>query len=304
MRLRNWINSGAAVTAAGLYAALTFAPAPGAEAAGPHPIRIGLVKSLFRDVPEILIPVGLRPMKELMESQTGVSGDLVPSGDAEHLARQIKDEELQFGVFHGVEFAWIHQEYPTLKPLVIAVSGRPILHALLVVRADSSCAAPANLQGKVVALPRMSREHCLLFLERRCCPPGEKPETFFGQVSTPFCVEEALDNVVDDDAQAAVVDESAFEAYQKNKPGRAAKLKTLLQSEPFPCAVLAYQPGAPGVTQSVLQSFRDGLIGAKENPKAQPLLKANRITGFEAVPADYEQELADILKAYPPSAAK
>jgi ABC-type phosphate/phosphonate transport system substrate-binding protein len=265
-------------------------------------VRIGMVNSLFRDVKPALMQMSLQPFSSLVRSQTGLDGRAVVIDDALTLGQQLHDDKVQFGVFHGVEFAWIHQKYPTLKPLVIAVSGRPVLHALLVVRADSKCGEAANLQGKVVALPRMSREHCRLFLERRCCPSDQSPETFFGQVSTPFCVEAALDNVVDDEAQAAVVDESAFEAYQKNKPGRAAKLKTLLQSEAFPCAVLAYQPGAPGVPPSVLQSFRDGLISAKDNPKAQPLLKANRITGFDAVPTDYEQELADILKAYPPPA--
>ena len=58
-----------------------------------------------------------------------------------------------------------------------------------------------------------------------------------------------------------------LEAYRKNKPGRAAKLKTVQQSEPFPCAVIAYQPGV--FSDSVLNAFRDGLIGAKDNPKAQ-----------------------------------
>ena len=111
----------------------------------PSAVRIGLVKTLFRDVPEVLIPIGLRPMKELMDGQTGVNGDLIPSGDADSLARQLKADEVQFGVFHGVEFAWVHQKYPTLKPLVIAVNGHPFLRAHLVVRADSKIgAAPTS----------------------------------------------------------------------------------------------------------------------------------------------------------------
>ncbi len=304
MRWWTWIKRATAVAAAGLCVAVLLPAVPAAEGAELPEVRIGLVKTLFRDVPEILIPIGLRPMKELMVSQTGVNGDLIPSGDPEQLARQIKDDELQFGVFHGVEFAWVRQHYPMLKPLVIAVNGRPYLHAELIVRADRKIAAPGDLKGKAVALPRMSHEHCRLFLERRCCPPGQKPESYFGQFSTLCNVEDALDDIVDDNIQAAVVDEAAFEAYQKNKPGRAARLKVLQQSEPFPCAVFAYRPGAPGVTDQVLESFRDGLIGAKDSPKAQSLLRANHITGFEAVPTDYDQELIDINKAYPPSSPK
>ncbi len=217
MTSSTWLKGGA-VAAAGLVLAVGMVPAQAADA---PPVRIGLVKTLFRDVPESLIEWGLRPMKALMEGQTGLSGDLIPSGDADHLACQLKDNDLQFGVFHGVEFAWVQQHYPTLKPLIIAVNEHPYLRALLVVRIDGKIAAPANLKGKVVALPRMSREHCLLFLERRCCPAGAVPETYFAQVSKSADVDDALDDVVDDNVQAAVVDEVAFDAYRKNKPGRA-----------------------------------------------------------------------------------
>lgn len=284
-------------TAAGLLAALVTIPAP-AEEAAPAAVHIGLVKTLFRDVPDLLVPVGLRQMKALIESQTGVPGELVPAGDADQLARQMDDGELQLGVFHGIEFAWIHSKYPKLKPLVIAVDKRPCLRAHLIVRADSKITSGASLEGKVVALPRMSREHCRLFLERRLCPEGREPAAFFGQVTTPFDVEDALDDVVDDKAQASVIDETAFEAYRKSKPGRAAKLKSAVQSEPFPCAVIAYEDGA--VADRTLEVFREGLIGAKDNPKAQLQLKMNHITGFEPVPADYSQQLEDIAKAYPP----
>ena len=301
MKRCSWMTCGA--VAAALLTALAVGLSPAADDAPAPEVRIGIVKTLFRDVPEVLVPLGLRPMKALMEGQTGYSGDLIPSGEADELARQIKADELQFGVFHGVEFAWVHQAYPTLKPLVIAVNGRPYLRAHLVVRSDSKIAGAANLEGKVVALPRMSREHCRLFFERRCCPADADPAKYFARVATPSTPESALDDVVDDEAQGAVVDEKAFEDYQKNKPGRAAKLRSLEQSENFPCAVLAYQAGGV-LSDKMLDAFRDGLIAAKENPKVQTLLRVNRLTGFEAVPAGYEKELSEISKAYPAAGAK
>jgi ABC-type phosphate/phosphonate transport system substrate-binding protein len=295
-----WTKCGAAIAAVGLLSIVALIAAPSAEAAQTATIRIGLVKTLFRDVPELLIPIGLRPMKALMESQTGVNGDLIPAGDCENLARQLKDDEVQLGVFHGVEFAWVRQNYPTLKPLVIAVNGPAYLRAHLVVRADSNIATGFNLKGKIVELPRRSQEHCRLFLERRCCPSDERPEKYFAKIISSSNNDDALDDVVDDDAQAVVIDEAAYQAYRKNKPGRAAKLKTVQQSETFPCAVIAYQPGA--LSDRVLEAFRDGMIAAKDNPKAQTLLKANRVTGFEAIPTDYEKSLVEIAKAYPPPA--
>ena len=127
MSRRTWMFGGVASLVVGLLAALVAEPAAARDDDNLSAVRIGLVKTLFRDVPEALIPIGLRPMKELMLGQTGVSGDLIPSGDADSLARQLKADEVQLAVFHGVEFAWVHQNYPTLKPLVIAVNEHPFL---------------------------------------------------------------------------------------------------------------------------------------------------------------------------------
>ena len=292
MSRRTWMMSGTAF----LVTAFVVAPAAARDDDNPSAVRIGLVKTLFRDVPEALIPIGLRPMKELMLGQTGVNGDLIPLGDADSLARQLKAGEVQLAVFHGVEFAWVHQNYPTLKPLVIAVNEHPFLRAHLVVRTDSKMVGGADLKGKVVNLAR-NQDHCRLFLERRCCPTGENAAAFFSAEPVQWCAEDALDNVLDDADQAAVVDETTLEAYRKSKPGCAAKLKTISQSETFPCGVIAYQPGA--LSDATLTTFRDGLIAAKNSTKAQKLLKSNHLTGFEAVPSDYEQMLLDIAKAYP-----
>ena len=297
MRRWTWVSG---VAAAGLMTALGLSATP-AQDSPPSGVRIGLVKSLFRDVPAALIPIGLRPMKDLMVGQTGVNGDLVPAGDADSLARQLKGDEVQFAVFHGVEFAWVLPHYPTLKPLVIAVNEHPFLRALLVARKGGKITNDADLRGKVVNLTR-GQEHCRLFLERHCCPAGEDPTAYFSAEDVQWCAEDALDGAVDDDARAAVVDETSLEAYRASKPGCAAKLKTLRQSELFPCAVVAYQPGA--LDQQTVQTFRDGLIGAKDSAKARGLLKANHMTGFEAPPADYEQMLHDIRNVYPPPDAR
>lgn len=300
MTRRTWILGGAA----GLAACVVISLAGGPERAiaeDPAPVRIGLVKTLFRDVPPLLIPIGLRPMKELMVGQTGVSGDLIPCGDADSLARQLKNNEVQLALFHGPEFAWVYKNYPTLKPLVVIVNERPFLRAQVIVRAEGKLAGAADLKGKSVDLIR-GQEHCRLFLERRLCPAGEEPGAYFSRVEVQWSADAALNNVLDENVEAAVVDEVSLEAYRKSKPGCAAKLKMLQQSEVFPSAVIAYQPGDLG--DDTLAAFRDGLIAAKDSPAAKSLLRSNRITGFEAPPADYEKMLKDTARDYPPPAAK
>ncbi|HZY85533.1 MAG TPA: PhnD/SsuA/transferrin family substrate-binding protein [Gemmataceae bacterium] len=298
---RNVIRAGAAAAALGLVAFL-LQPAPaGSAAPGGRVVRVGLIGTLFRNMPEPIMQAAMRPFKSLLEAQTGMTGELVAGGDVGHLAALLKEDKVQFGVFHGVEFAWARLNHPSLRPLIVAVNGRPAMHAVVVVPLDSKAATCADLKGKTVALPADSREHCRLFFDRRCVAPGCCPEKFFGRVVYPGDVEEALDDVVDCKVDALVVDGLTLEAYQKLKPGRAARLRTLRRSEPFPAAVVAYQPGS--LSDDLLARFRDGLLGASSSRRGQRLLEMCKITSFKLVPDDYEEMLKAIAKAYPPTAA-
>ncbi len=280
----------------GLAAALALL-APAAERTSPSdPVRIGMIGTLFRDVPESTVQTMMQPFGALMESQTGVSGLLVPSGDAESMGQELVTDKLHLGVFHGIEFAWARQKFPELQPLVIAVNQRSYLHALLVVRADSPIKEFGDLRGQRLALPRHTREHCRHFVQRRSQDDGGLPR-FFDKITGPANVEEALDDVVDRLVQATVVDGVSLECYQRRKPGRFAKLKIVQQSEVFPAAVVAYRPGT--LSEATLQRFRQGMLNANQNLLGRQLLTLWKLTGFQPVPADYEQTLADIVKAYP-----
>lgn len=296
---RTWGRGlGMAALAAMMAVTLHPALARAEETPAPPGIRIGLVNSLFRDTPESLIQLMTRPLKSLMESQTGMSGTLIPGGDPRHLAGLLKDDKFQLAVFHGVEFAWVRQKYPELKPLVIAVrDGRP-MYACLVVNRDCKAAKLDELQGKCLAQSRQCREHCRLFIERRCEALGKAAGQFFAKISTPTDAEDSLDDVVDGVADVALVDSVALERYKRAKTERYEKLKLVVQSEPFPPAVIAYKPGV--LTEETLTRFRKGLITANQNPKGKQLLNMCRITCFEPVPEDYDQMLLNIAKAYPP----
>ena len=267
-----------------------------------HTIQIGLVRSLFREAPSSMIGLLSRPLKALMESQTGLTGELILAGDYADLGARLKDGKAQLGVFHGFEFAWARRQNPALKPLVIAVSQHRMLHAHLVVRKDGAANTCADLKGKMVALPRMSREHCHLYLERRCPGNGTEPASFFSQITHPSCADDALGDVVDGLTHAAVVDRMALDDYQQNRPARANQLRVLHQSEPFPAAVVAYQEGA--LDEATLRRFREGMVAADRTERGKRLLKMCRITRFEEVPADYDRLLEDIARAYPPSQPK
>ncbi len=285
---------------AGIALALVLS-GPGATTAGArvkagadNTLRIGLVGSLFRDAPESMVRAVMQPFATVMEAQTGRTGELVNGGDALHLGGMLANGKADLGVFHGIEFAWAQQKYPELQPLVVAVNRQSHLYAVVLVRCDSKAERLADLKGRSLAVPRFTREHCYVFLERHC---GRLAD-FFGKITRPANIERALDDLVDGKVEAVVADGVGLASYQKRKPARFDRLRALKKSEVFPATVIAYRKGA--FDPATIQRFREGLLGVGGTAIGRQLLTLWQITAFEAVPDDYRQTVAEIVKAYPP----
>jgi ABC-type phosphate/phosphonate transport system substrate-binding protein len=290
----------------GLAALLVTAAAAGLTPAGEEmktdTVRIGLASTLFRDTPETLVQTMLRPFRSLMESQTGLSGQLVPGVQPDELGQQLKDEKVQLAVFNGIEFAWARQKSPELTPLMLAVNRQKYLRAYVVVRDDSPAAGLADLKGKSVGIPKRTREHCRVYLERRCAALGKEPKDFFAKVTVPINMELGVDQVVNGESDAALIDGCFLNWYEERKPARFAKLKVIEKSEVFPAAVVAYC--AHSIDDATLRRFREGMLSAKDNPRGVQLMTLCQMTSFEPVPDDYEQLLKEIVKTYPPPEKK
>jgi ABC-type phosphate/phosphonate transport system substrate-binding protein len=260
-------------------------------------IRIGIIGSFYRDQPDENVKTTVTSLNDLMAAQTGFKGDPVKVDDLEQLADKVAKDEIQLGVLHGHEFAWIHKKHPELKPLLIVVNQNPYQQCYVFVRKTDGASSFGQMKGKSLALAKHTPEPCHLFLERQCMEAGAKADHFFSKISQPGNVEEALDDVVDGNVDATVVDEMALTSYQRRKPGRFAKLKELVKSPQFPAAVVIYRPG--WWQEADLKSIRDALLNAHHNPEGRQLLTMWKLTGFQEVPDDYEQSLAKIAEAYP-----
>jgi ABC-type phosphate/phosphonate transport system substrate-binding protein len=149
-----------------------------------------------------------------------------------------------------------------------------------------------------VALPRQDREHCRLFLERRCEECGCPAEEYLARITRPAHSEDGIDEVVEGSADAAVVDDTGLDRYEQDKAARFARLRTAQKSEPFPCGLIAYKPGS--VDDATLERLRDGLLNCNQRRGGRELLSSIRITALEPVSPAYEKLVADIVKAYPP----
>jgi ABC-type phosphate/phosphonate transport system substrate-binding protein len=286
--------------AAGAGLGLFCLPALARLAGAPDPVKLGLVNSLFREIPSGLVLLGLQPFKAYLDAELEVNSKLVAGGDPFQLADQLKSGALHLGVFHGTEFAWAKQRHEKLKPLFIAVNGEPSLSAHLLVRKESKYRTIKDLYQKVLIVPSRSREHCWMFLERRCVKPGTKPRAYYEELFRVADVFQAMDQVQAGKATAVLVDGAEWTAFQKMEPKKAANLRPLLSSEPLPCALLGSWEGA--LQPKLLERFTTGMLNAHKSDKGRELLKVMRITGFQAIPADFDKQLEAAAKAYPPAA--
>lgn len=262
-------------------------------------VRIGMLKSMFREVSPALFQAMSVPFQSVVESQTGLKGQLVIIDNAELMRQKLTEGELQLGVFHGFEFAWMKMKEQKLEPLMLVSVNPNMLQAVVVVQKDCPAKGVAECRGQKLAIPTSTREHTRLFLQRRLRHCGAKScQEFFPTSAEPTSIEDALDDVVDGVTQVAVTDRAALQMFERRKPGRYARLRVLESSEPFPPSVIAFGQG--NVDKSVQDKFRGGMATAHNTALGKHLMGLMKISGFEPVPANFDQRMAETVKAYPP----
>lgn len=278
------------MVAAGLTAAAEPAAAP--------LIKIGMLKTMFRDVPPQLFNAMAVPFQTVVETQTGLKGQLVVVDSPEEMRQKLSEGTVQLGAFHGFEFAWMKLQDKELEPLMLVAANPNLLKTSVVVQKDGNVGQINDCRGKRVTIPTATREHSRLYISRRCRACGCQQSEFFAATKEPASIEEALDDVVDGVSQVAIVDEAAIQMFQRRKPARFARLKVLETSQPFPPTVIAYYTGKlDPVTQ---QRFQTGMATAHQAGLGKHLMGLMKISGFEPVPANYGEVLSASVKAYPP----
>jgi ABC-type phosphate/phosphonate transport system substrate-binding protein len=281
-----------------LGAALAVAPSRAAPPAA-STVRIGMLSSMFKDVPPAMFNALSAPLYSLVQAQTGLKSDLVLVPTPDELWQQMDEGKIQFGVFHGFEFAWMKQKQPALHALMIAAPQYRPIRVFLVVHSTSTASEFGDVKDKALAFPTGSREYSKLFLDRSCLALGKPAEAFFAKVTRPKTAEDALHDVVDNTTvQAAVVDGAAIQSFTERNPARAKRIKVIATSEVFPPSVVAYRDGS--LDADVIRRFRDGMSNAHSTQLGRQLLSLMLMNGFEPIPSDYAKALADIAKAYPP----
>jgi ABC-type phosphate/phosphonate transport system substrate-binding protein len=263
------------------------------------PLKIGMAKTFFNDLPPAVVGVVTEPFGKLLKQTTGLDGDLLTDLDAFGTAANLDAGKLQFGVFHGHEFPWVQKKYPLLKPLMVVANKQHNVQAFVIVKKESAAQTIANLRGKTVDFPAQTKEHCRVFVGQKCGDNAQKdPKAFFSKIERSETYFDALNDLCKGKVDAVVVDSISLAFYKDIKgPVFDKNLRVLVASEPFPAAVIAYKDGA--VTTKVIGQFREGLLKAHDNPVGADMMKMWSIDGFELPPANYAEMLTRCLKEYP-----
>jgi ABC-type phosphate/phosphonate transport system substrate-binding protein len=261
-------------------------------------VKIGLPNVLFRDIHPALVDIAATPFKEMIQKIAGMNGSLVKAKDYKILAEQLKEKQVDVALFHGFEYAWV--ENPDLIPLAVTLPKCGKVQACLVVNVGSKAKEPKELKGACVAVPKGSKAHCQMFLERLreslpnpgdCCPIEVK--------GTPPTADEVLDDVASGcgTCEAALVDISSLLAYRAAKPGAGACLRILTESELLPAAVIVCRRDS--LTAKQMKAITDGLLDCPKTVEGQLFLTFWSWKGFGRVTEDYRDSLEKSRKAYP-----
>jgi hypothetical protein len=288
-------------------AAFGFAPSQPAAFAQPTkdgPIKVGMVKYFFNDLEPAFIAIGNDMFKDVMKACTGLDGESNSHGDAFETARKIDSNELQLGVFHGHEFAWIQKKHPKLLPMAVVMNKYQEVRVYVVVHKDSPSTNLASLRGKSFSLPMLTKQHCVVEMTRHFTDNGQPDaKGFFGSLVRSKNPIMALDEVASKKVDAVIVDTVSLEFYkQENGPRFEKNLRVLHQSEPFPPPVIVYKEG--NLSAATLGTMRDGLLRAHTNRKCDELLAMWQIRGFEQIPSNYQELLGNSVKSYVPPAGQ
>ncbi len=293
----SWFRFAPAGLGAAVLCSLAVATSGRAEADKPAAVRIGVIQSLFRGQEPTALLAASAPLSELVNIQTGIRAQFTVVKDGADMAKRLKEDDLQLGVLHGIEYAWIKDKHPELQPLVLPYNQTIKLKSYLLVRNDCEAKCLEDLKGKTLALPKKTLNHCHLFLHKSIQETGGNPSAYFGPSASPASIEDAIEAVIEGAAVMTVVDGVALDTYKSRKPGRAAKLKVLKESCVFPTAAIIYKP--TDANKEMAKKFHDGMITAHEKVMGRQLLTLWRLTNFGTVTPEYPQMLKDILKDYP-----
>ncbi|MFL5330117.1 MAG: phosphate/phosphite/phosphonate ABC transporter substrate-binding protein [Gemmataceae bacterium] len=267
----------------------------GTEPGGP-PLRIGKSGVLNSDA-NGREKGGMQTFEEFIKDETGLPANIEVRKDWRDVVAGMEHGDLQMGVFQGFEFAWAQEQQPKLKPLAVGINAQRYRVVCIVTSQNNPATNFAGLKGQTLSIPEQGQSVFRLVVDHEVAAQKSTPENFFKKLTINQGIEDALDDVVDGNVQAAVTDRPALDTYKRRKSGRFSQLKVVFESQPLPPPVIAYYDERPD--SNTRQRFVRGVLEANRKESGRNVLTLLRLTAFEPVPPDFDKVLAATRKTYP-----
>jgi ABC-type phosphate/phosphonate transport system substrate-binding protein len=210
-----------------------------------RPIQIRVFPSLTPGVSRSRVHAALLPAMDFISEKIRypIEVELEAGGgdpeDLRALGRKLNDGTYDLGAAWGLEYGWLLQDYPDLRPFVVAVNGEkaPFRSELLVRRKDT-VPGLARLKGKRLARFRHAPLMDQLFLDEMLRKAGLNPRGFFVLGEELPSAKDAFLAVKNGKADCVMINVTDFSRFEKQQPAVARALVALEVTPPYPAPLM------------------------------------------------------------------
>ncbi|MFT3881002.1 MAG: PhnD/SsuA/transferrin family substrate-binding protein [Gemmatales bacterium] len=213
------------------------------------------------------------------------------------LAERLRQSQIHLMVCPGIEYAWMKSKFPDLLPLVVAQRNDIRMKACVVVRNESKARKISDLRNASISLPERLPQHAYLFINQKIASQGAESAGFFQQSLLPADSNEGIESVIEEKADAILLDQDAWLGYQEQKSARSKKLRVLEESISFPTAVVLHHRETWNKLEIPL--LRVALCAAHQKPLARQILNYWGVSRFVTSKTEYQQIVEDFLCEMP-----
>ncbi len=296
---------------AAALALAVLAPAACAQKKADRPVfKFRIYWSLTAGLSESNVRGVSQPMLDLIDRRVGqpFECDVCKGSTPEDLfafGKKLNDGEYHIAAVMGIEYGWLAQKYPNLKPLAVIFAGDRTATARtqLYVKRGREAQGLAALKGGKLAtykgMPFMDE----LFLREMLVEEKQEPKGFFLREKVPHeTVREAVTAVIEGQSDCVVLNDTTYYRLQAARPGMAKALRALKHGDPYPMPVLV---GSPAVVDrlrrepGLWRDIRQELLTIHTTPEGEECVRFWRFTSFVAPDEAYEKHVKATAEKFP-----
>jgi hypothetical protein len=269
-------------------------PAPGASPTVTLPIKL-------RDYPSIVTGISERQARAATQPAVALIGRLIDypidldieindaarAGEVSALmefGRKLDAGEIHLGVMWGIEFGWLQEKYPRLKPLALCVYGsreddKEGVSSQLMVAHGFDGDRLDDLRGKTLAVYRRVPLMDKLFLNQALADRNHTLRDFFGEIKEFKSARDAIVAVNRGAADCVLLNMVTYSRHVANQP--KLTLRPLASSGAFAAPVIVGRPNAvDDLRRDLWRQIQEETLRLHQTPEGKQCMQFWRLARF------------------------